>query len=450
MAELHALRVDRAGTRAALEATWEAGAAALVLPEDAGDTEVQRLLARFRPHALVGQEARGGTDRGPVRGAPSRTDPSGTASSRPASLRATRVPDGVPVAEDVALVVPTSGSTGAAKGVELSHAALHASVTASLRRLGARRGERWGLALPTHHIAGISVHLRAAALGTAAVVATDTDAVGHLDVEHVALVPAQLDRLLAGGADLARFATILLGGAPASAELLERARAQGARIVTSYGMTETVGGCVYDGRPLDDVEVAVDASTARIRVRGPVLLEGYRQVPAGGPAGGFGRGGVDPAGEGPPMVDAEGSAGEGPPVVDAEGWFTTPDLGCFDASGALEVLGRADAVLLSGGENVPLAAVASLLRTHPEVADVAVAAVADARWGEVPVALVVPADGARPPQLAALRAHVRARAHPAYAPAHLLVVDHLPRDDLGKLPRAEVVARLRSAGLEPA
>ena len=392
MAELHALQVDRAHTGVALERTWAQGAAALVLPASAPDAQVRALLERLRPSRLVHLDPGGG-------------------------MAGTRLTGGAPIGDDIALVVATSGSTGTAKGVELSHAALRASVTASLARLGARSGERWGLALPTHHIAGISVLLRAAALGTTAVVAADTSAVGDLDVEHVALVPAQLERLLAQGAAVERFTTILLGGAPAGEALLERARQAGAQVVTSYGMTETVGGCVYDGRPLDDVEVAVDAASARIRIRGPVLLEGYRSL-------------------------------TGTPV-DAEGWFTTPDLGRLDAEGRLEVTGRADDVLISGGENVPLAAVTALLRSHPAVADVTVAAVADDRWGQVPAAVVVPAAAQRPPRLSDLQTHVRAHAPAAYAPGHLLLVDHLPRDGLGKLPAAEVSALLVAEGLTP-
>ena len=418
MAELHALQVDRAHTGVALERTWARGAAALVLPESAPDVQVRALLERLRPSRLVHLEEGGG-------------------------VAGTALADGAPIGDEIALVVATSGSTGAAKGVELSHAALRASVTASLTRLGARPGERWGLALPTHHVAGISVLLRAAALGTTAVVAADTAAVGDLDVEHVALVPAQLERLLAQGAAVERFTTILLGGAPASDPLLDRARQAGAHVVTSYGMTETVGGCVYDGRPLDDVEVVVDADSARIRIRGPVLLEGYRSA-TGTP--------VDAEGyrslTGTP-VDAEGYRSLTGTPVDAEGWFTTPDLGRLDAEGRLEVLGRADDVLISGGENVPLAAVTALLRSHPAVADVTVAAVADGRWGQIPAAVVVPAAAQRPPRLSDLQAHVRAHAPVAYAPGHLLLVERLPRDGLGKLPAAEVSALLVAEGLTP-
>ncbi len=384
MAELSALRVDRAATGDLLVWCWERGSAALVLPEDAPTPVIRSLLERLAPAALVELGADG----------------------RPTI---TRLDDPAPVDDEVALVVPTSGSTGVPKGVELGHAAVHASVQASLERLGAQPGERWGLALPTHHVAGISVHLRAAALGTRAVVAADTAAVADLDVEHVALVPSQLDRLLQQGAPVHRFATILLGGAAAPEGLLDRAAAAGARVVRSYGMTETVGGCVYDGVPLRDVEVAISDPDGLIALRGPVLLHGYR------------------------ARDDQGRLGSWCPL-DADGWLTTSDRGRL-TDGRLEVLGRIDEVLVSGGENVPLAAVLQRLLTHPGVADAAVVAVADPRWGQVPAAVVVPTDPTSPPSLDELRAHVRRLAPAAYAPASLVVVAELPRDAMGKASR---------------
>lgn len=387
MAELYALRADRASTGALLTWTWERSAAAVVLPEEATRSTVDRLLEELAPAALVEVGEDGHPRRHPL-------------------------PDPVAVDDEVGLVVPTSGSTGAPKGVELTHSAVQASVAAGLRRLGARHGERWGLALPTHHIAGISVHLRAAALGTRAVVARDTAGIADLDVEHVALVPSQLDRLLTLGAPVARFTTILLGGAPASGTLLARAVAAGARVVRSYGMTETVGGCVYDGVPLDDVEVAVGSADRVIRLRGPVLLHGYR-----------GR-------------DRHGQL-RSTPALDRHGWFRTSDLGRM-TDGRLEVLARADDVLVSGGENVPVPAVVAGLLSHPEVADAAVLPASDARWGQVPVAVIVPRDPASPPTLEQLRAHVRRDAPAAYAPAQLIVLPALPRDGLGKVSRARL------------
>ena len=251
-------------------------------------------------------------------------------------------------------------------------------------------------------------------------VATDTAAVGDLDVEHVALVPSQLERLLTLGAPVERFTTILLGGGPASSGLLARAATAGARVVRSYGMTETVGGCVYDGVPLDGVEVAVGRTDRVIRLRGPVLLRGYRQRD--------GRGRI-----------------RSTPALDHDGWFRTSDLG-RRSHGRLEVLGRADDVLVSGGENVPVPAVLERLLSHPGVADAAVLPVDDERWGQVPVAVVVPRDPATPPSLEQLRAHVRRDASAAYAPARLLVLPALPRDGMGKLSLTQLERLVAEAG----
>ncbi|MFP4312533.1 MAG: AMP-binding protein [Nitriliruptoraceae bacterium] len=391
---VHALMLEPGELTDALVATWASGAAAAVLPVRSSPTERAQLLALLRPAQLVTRGADG-------------------------SLARQKLPDAVPVSAEVALLVATSGSTGARKAVALTQAALQASVDASLARLGARRGERWGLVLPTHHIAGLSVLLRARALGTDAVVASDAASLLRTRVEHVSLVPTQLADLLERGVPLDHPRTILLGGARPDPVLLQRAREAGARVVVSYGMTETVGGCVYDGVPLDGVEVAVTVE-GRIRLRGPVLLHSYRTP--------------DPAGG---VHDR--------PAVDPDGWFTTSDLG-YLVDGVLTVTGRADDVLISGGVNVPLAAVQAAVASHPQVAEAAVTAVADPRWGEVPAAVVVPSDPAAPPTLAAVRAHVKARAPAAYAPRHLVLVAQLPRDGLGKVPRSALDALVRDAG----
>ncbi|MFU8839697.1 MAG: AMP-binding protein [Nitriliruptoraceae bacterium] len=391
---LHALAVEGTEVADALPATWAAGAAAVVLPTRATARERTQLLELLRPAAVVTRDAHGGLQRTPMS-------------------------DGVDVDGAVALLVATSGSTGRRKAVALSAAALDASVRASLDRLGARPGQRWGLALPTHHVAGLSVLLRARALGTRAVPAADTAAVADLDVEHVALVPTQLADLLAAGATIDRFTTILLGGARPDPELLTQAAAAGARVVVSYGMTETVGGCVYDGVPLDGVEVACTPA-GRIRLRGPVLLQGLR------------------------TLDERGRVRDRP-GLDADGWFTTSDLGHLDR-GRLVVTGRADEVLVSGGVNVPLAAVRAAVASHPGVAEAAVTALADARWGQVPAVVVVAADPTRPPTLDALRAHVKQQAPVAYAPRCLVVVPALPRDGLGKVTRVALDALIAAAG----
>lgn len=361
----------------ALEALWADGDAVLPIAPGLPAPARERTIARLRPAAVVDD----------------------------AGERA--LPDPEPVAAGTALVVATSGSTGTPKGVALSHAALSASARASLGRLGAERGaDRWLCCLPTSHVAGIATLVRSQLLGTAAVVHPrfDPAAVAAADATMVALVPTMLARLLDAGADIARFRAILLGGAPPPEGLLDRARAAGGRVVCSYGMTETAGGCVYDGVPLDGVEVALDPD-GRIVVRGPVLFTGYRG--------------------GPPRQLREG------------GWFPTADRGDWTADGRLVVLGRLDDVIVTGGYNVHGEAVAALLRTHPLVADAAVSGRADPEWGQRIVATVVPADPARPPQLGQLRAYVAERVAGYAAPRELVLVEEIRRSPLGKPLAAE-------------
>ncbi len=324
---------------------------------------------------------------------------------------------GVAVPAGTALVIRTSGTTGRARGVVLGHQALDATVAASIDRLDAGAGARWLGVLPLHHVAGVLVVLRARAAGAAPVLHDrfDVTRVGAAtDVTHVALVPTMLHRLLEQDVDVGRFARILLGGAAPPAGLLDRAAAAGARVTVSYGMTETAGGCVYDGRPLDGVAVAV-APDQRVLIRGAVLADGYR-------------------------VD-----GGLTPLCDADGWFHSGDLGRFEG-GRLVITGRVDDVIVTGGVNVSTTVVAGLLRRHPQVADAAVVAVTDADWGQRTVAYVVPVDAERPPTLEALRVHVRRHADPALAPRGLRVVTSLPLTTLGKVDHGA----LRAAATAPA
>lgn len=404
---LIALRLPPDRLPAELRAVWEAGDAAAPLPMDAPEQRIRDLLDRCRPHELVA------------------ITPGGTEHER------TPLDSPRPVPEDTALVVTTSGSTGEAKGVLLSHRAIDAATTASVRRLGARPGERFALALPLHHVAGVQVVLRAWACGTEAHVVPDPGdplQLAAAPAEHISLVPTQLRRLVdlheRGDLDadaLRRWRTILVGGAHLDTGLLDRARAAGATIVTSYGMTETCGGCVYDGLPLDDVEVAL-RHDGRIRIRGPVLFSGYLDA-----------GSLDPG-----SLDA-GSLDAGTEEM-ADGWFTTGDLGEF-RDGRLVVLGRHDDVAISGGENVPVQAVTTVLQEHPSVDEVAVVGVPDPEWGQRIVAVAVPSDPTSPPTLEELRAHVAERLPSSYAPRQLVVTSSLPRDGLGK-PTADDLRRL--------
>jgi o-succinylbenzoate---CoA ligase len=315
------------------------------------------------------------------------------------------------VAEDTAVVVRTSGSTGASKGVELSAAALRHSARACLDRLGARPGERWLCCLPVTHVAGLQVLVRSLLNGTEPVLAerADAETVAGSGCAHVSLVPTQLHRLLevlgSGPANpLAGFSSVLLGGAPAPASLLDAARAAGVPVTTTYGMTETCGGCVYDGVPLDAVRVELrddDEAQGRIWISGPVLFSRYRGQLAG-------------------------------QAALRDGWFRTGDLGRLDASGRVMVRGRADDVINTGGHKVVPGEVAAALQTCPGVKEVAVVGQSDPEWGERVIAVVVPADPADPPALELLRLHVRERLPRYAAPSRVVMVDAVPMLPSGK------------------
>ncbi|MGH8775379.1 MAG: o-succinylbenzoate--CoA ligase [Jiangellaceae bacterium] len=329
--------------------------------------------------------------------------------------------------DPVALVVPTSGSTGEPKGVLLGSAALRASATATHDRLGGPG--RWLLALPATHVGGLMVLVRSVVAG-AEPIAMDLSrgfdpesfAAASVRVLHstttrryTALVPHQLCVILdADGAALAAltaFDAVLVGGSACAPGLLDRARSAGVPVVTTYGMTETCGGCVYDGLPLDGVRVST-TEDGRVRLAGPMLMHGYRLRPD---------------------LTREALA---------DGWFTAADLGSVDADGRLEVDGRVDDVAVSGGVNVPLPAVDAVVAGHPGVADVATVAVPDPKWGQRVVAVVVPRIPADPPTLASVRAHVQRSSPAAHAPKELVVVRTLPRLPGGKVDRRELTARL--------
>ena len=297
-------------------------------------------------------------------------------------------------AEPEPLVVETSGSTGRPKRVVLGRDAVLASVAGTARRLG---GEgRWSLMLPASYVAGVQVIVRSLVAGHAPVLGE------HGDAAYTSLVPTQLRRALASPSDtavLAALDTVLLGGGPIDPALRADAAAAGIRVVATYGSAETAGGCVYDGRPLDGVEVALD-DDARIRVTGLTLFDRY---------------------DGDPELTAE---------VLVDGWFLTADAGSLDGDGRLTVLGRLDDMVVSGGVNVPAAAVAARLREHPDVADAAVLGVPDPEWGMRVVAFVV-----GPLSLAAARDWVAERHPRAWAPRELVTLDALPMLPNGKLDR---------------
>jgi o-succinylbenzoate---CoA ligase len=321
-----------------------------------------------------------------------------------------RCADGSGVDEDVAVVVTTSGSTGTPKGAELTADAVLASARASLARIGARPGTgRWLCCLPTHHISGLGVLVRSLVSGTRPVFADKLDAssVAAAECDYVSLVPTQLRRLLDAAAPVERFDTILLGGAAAPADLLHAAAQAGARVVTTYGMTETCGGCVYDGVPLDGVKVATNAAGV-VRIGGPVLFSRYRLAP-----------------------ELSGAS-----LTD--GWFVTSDLGEVLPDGSVSLRGRADDVINTGGEKVVPAQVENALRSLDSVADVVVVGAPDAEWGERVTAILVPANPADPPSAVKLRLEL-GDALPRYAvPRAFVCVEEIPMLASGKPDRLKL------------
>lgn len=336
-----------------------------------------------------------------------------------------------------ALIVPTSGSTGAPKWVLLSATALRASAAATYARLGGPG--RWLLALPGHHVAGAQVIVRAllagappALLDTRAGFRPDgfADAAtalagAHPGRRYTSLVPTQLHRVLAdprATEALCGFDAVLVGGAATPPALLARARSAGVRAVTTYGMSETSGGCVYDGRPLDGVRVRLGPD-GRIDLSGPMLADGYLG---------------DPAATRESFVD---------------GWFRTSDLGRWTepagrASGParLVVLGRADDVITTGGESVHPAAVERVLTALPGVRAACVVGLPDPEWGQiVGAALVLDGPGGAAPDGPVpdgLAGAVRAELGGPSVPRRLRVLAELPLRGVGKPDRDAVTALL--------
>ena len=332
------------------------------------------------------------------------------------------------VAQNVALVIETSGSTGVPKRVALSTDALLASAAASAGAMGGQG--QWVLALPAHYVAGAQVLVRSLAAETEpvyyggghfdperfAAVAAELDD----DLRYTSLVPVQLARLVesaeagskAVATALRRFDGILIGGQALPPELRQRAEALGARILTTYGSSETAGGCVYDGMPIGTT--VVRERDGILEIGGPTLAEGY---------------------VGDPVRTAAAFHEDG-----GTRWYRTGDLGEVSPEGRVTVFGRSDNVIISGGEKVLLDAVERAVQGVAGFGQAVVVGTEDDRWGQVPV-VVTEGEAALP--LTALREAVAARLGRAAAPARVVEVDRLPRLASGKPDRVSLRALVR-------
>jgi O-succinylbenzoic acid--CoA ligase len=335
------------------------------------------------------------------------------------------VPDGT------ALVVGTSGSTGIPKLAMLPATALAASAAATHERLGGPGS--WLLAMPPHHIAGVQVLLRCLAAGTepgfvdlsagfTASAFTEASTSFRGTRRYTALVPTQLIRLLedpAARAALTGFDAVLVGGAASPPAVLGRAREAGVSVVTTYGMSETCGGCVYDGIPLSGTQVRVD-DEGRIHLGGATLATGY-----------LGR----------PDLTATTFATD----VDGTRWFRTDDVGHRDDQGRWHVDGRIDDLITTGGLKVAPRLVEDALTALPGIAEAVVVATPDEHWGQAVSAAIVVSPGNAAPTVGELRELLRGILPPHALPRRLLVLAALPLRGPGKPDRSAVAARFANS-----
>ena len=337
-----------------------------------------------------------------------------------------RLPDDVAhLPQGLALTIGTSGSTGPPKLAMLTGDTLRASADATHERLGGQG--RWLLAMPAHHIAGIQVLVRSLVAGTspvamdlqggftAAAFARATAEIASATVVYTALVPTQLVRLLAsddGRQALLRYAAVLVGGAATPPGVLAEARDAGVRVVTTYGMSETAGGCVYDGRALDVSQVQLE-DDGRIRLSGSTLAQGYLDEPA---------------------LSAEAFV-----VDDPTGrWFRTDDVGHLDAHGALIVDGRIDDLINTGGLKVAPRQVEEALTSLDDVTEAIVVGSRDPEWGQIVSAAIVVSQGSAPPTLDEVRGQLRGILPEHALPRRLTTLTAIPLRGPGKPDRVAV------------
>jgi O-succinylbenzoic acid--CoA ligase len=302
-----------------------------------------------------------------------------------------------PVNENIALLIETGGSTGMPKVVALSAAAMRASAQLSNKVLGATKGDRWALTLPLHHIAGINQILRSIELES------DPVATGG---EFISVVPTLLYRALNNHDEtleqLRGARKVLIGGAAVSRELLEVGKSAGIPLVTSYGMTEMCGGCVYDGAPLPSVEVKM-FDGGKIALKGPMCAQGYLN---------------DEAETLKSFVD---------------GWFITSDEGEITSDGKLIVRGRTDDVIISGGEKISPTAVTQLLRSRFPRTEIYVLGIPDSEWGQSLRVVMALSDEIARVTLSEIREIVGANLSKVAAPRSLLLLSDIPTRANGKI-----------------
>jgi O-succinylbenzoic acid--CoA ligase len=315
------------------------------------------------------------------------------------------VPSRIESFDDPALVVATSGTSANPRLAVLSRGAVEAAVALGAEALGPT-ADRWLGVLSPFHIGGLLVLMRSAVSGADVKVLQGFDAPGvavAANERWVSVVPTMLQRMLRQGAELSSAAGWLVGGGSLPAEVAEEARSQGARVVTTYGMTETCGGVVYDGRAFQGTNVRV-TEDGEIQLQGPTLMSGY-------------------------LSDRRATA----QVFTEDGWLRTRDAGAL-VDGELEVFGRLDDAIRTGAETVWPERVEAALREIAGVDEAAVVGEPDPGWGQVVVAYVEAEQVTASEVLAALAGRLARHE----VPKEVRVVASLPRTSSGKVKRGEL------------
>jgi len=311
-----------------------------------------------------------------------------------ASFTTSSLPNGRPMQDGDALVIASSGSTGSPKGIIHTHSSLVAGAQASASRLQLSSNDHWLVCIPVSHVGGFSVITRALHTGAALTLHPTFDATAVQEAvkngaTHTSLVATALARI-----DASLFSSILLGGSSAPDNLPSN-------VITTYGMTETGGGVVYNGQPLDNVEIKI--VDGEIFLRCPMLIRAYRDDQT---------------------------------ISMQDGWYATGDIGEIDDNGKLSVHGRQTDLIITGGENVWPSGVENSLASHPIVNQVVVRGMPDTTWGQRVVAYVVLNDSSQTSEvklLSDLREHVKQTLPAFCAPQQVVILAEIPRTSLGKV-----------------
>jgi O-succinylbenzoic acid--CoA ligase len=339
---------------------WDSGDAVFPIDQRLPQSAKQSLITQFKPSVVIDETG-----------------------------NSVELPNSEPTTHKDALVIATSGSTGAPKGVVHTHESIRALLNMSQSRLQTDSSTHWLLCLPVSHVAGFSILARSILLGNPISILSKFNEnevlnAARAGATHVSLVPAAMQRI-----DPSVFNTILLGGAAAPPNLPNN-------VVTTYGMTETFGGIAYNGHPLDGVEVRTVNES--IELKSPSLFRTYRGQ------------------------DAERPTGD---------WYETGDIGAF-SNNQIRVFGRKDDMIITGGENVWPLVVEKVVATLPGVEQVVVGGIEDAQWGQRVVAWIVSSSDVAP-TLENIREHVKTQLPSFCAPSELRVVKEIPMTSLGKV-----------------